>query len=76
VRNLRTLAARLRQSITRTKTALLARTDHGMGFWFMTLFLGLVLPTPVAVVVIAARIRRAYPRKLSRAVVLVASSGR
>jgi len=70
------LAARLRQSITRTKTALLARTDHGMGFWFMTLFLGLVLPTPVAVVVIAARIRRAYPRKLSRAVVLVASSGR
>ncbi|HEU4382428.1 MAG TPA: hypothetical protein VFR85_02900 [Anaeromyxobacteraceae bacterium] len=31
---------------------------RGVGFWLVTALLGLLLPAPVAVVVVAARLRR------------------
>jgi hypothetical protein len=33
-------------------------SSRGLGFWLVTALLGLLLPAPVAVVVVAARLRR------------------
>ena len=49
--------ARLRTVFARMIGAA-TRPGRGLGFWLVTALLGLVLPAPVAVVVVAARLRR------------------
>ena len=49
--------ARLRTAFARMIGAV-SRPGRGLGFWLVTALLGLVLPAPVAVVVVAARLRR------------------
>lgn len=57
-----TALAHLRESLTRTlawaRDALAAPTHRGPAFWLVTVLLGLLLPAPVAVAVVAARLRR------------------
>ena len=39
---------------------------RGLGFWLVTALLGLLLPAPVAVAVVAARLRRTTAGRLPR----------
>ena len=51
--------ARLRKALAWTRDSIRSRANRGLGFWVVTALLGLLLPVPVAVVVVAARLRRA-----------------
>ncbi len=51
--------ARLRRALARMRDSLASHGDRGLSFWLVTALLGLLLPAPVAVVVVAARLRRA-----------------
>lgn len=55
---LRTAMVRIRRALARVRESIAAPPGRGPSFWLVTLFLGLVLPVPVAVVVVAARLRR------------------
>ena len=51
--------ARLRDALARVTNVITSPSRRGFAFWFVTALLGLLLPAPVAVPVIVARLRRA-----------------
>jgi hypothetical protein len=48
---------RIRAALARVRESIASPSDRGPTFWLVTLLLGLLLPVPVAVVVVAARLR-------------------
>lgn len=57
--------ARLREALARMGGAA-SRPGRGLGFWLVTALLGLLLPAPVAVAVVAARLKRTSAGRLPR----------
>ena len=51
--------ARFRDAIARVTNVIISPSRRGFAFWFVTVLLGLLLPAPVAVPVVVARLRRA-----------------
>ncbi len=48
----------LRKTAAWMRGGFASASSRGIGFWLVTALLGLLLPAPVAVVVVAARLRR------------------
>ncbi len=59
------LRAFLRRATAWLRAGIAPRADRGPGFWLVTALLGILLPAPVAVAVVAARLRRtgAHPAR-------------
>lgn len=57
---------RIGNALTWTRAAIASHGNRGLGFWLVTALVGLLLPAPVAVVVVAARLRRARARQPAR----------
>ncbi len=52
------LRAFVRRAIAWLRAGVAPQPGRGTGFWLVTALLGLLLPAPVAVAVVAARLRR------------------
>ncbi len=50
---------RIHTALARVRESIASPADRGPTFWLVTLLLGLLLPAPVAVAVVVARLRRA-----------------
>ena len=53
-----TAMVRIRTALARARESIASPSDRGATFWLVTLLLGLLLPAPVAVAVVVARLRR------------------
>ncbi len=53
------MTGRVREALARARRAIASPSSRGPAFWVVTLLLGLLLPAPLAVAVVAARLRSA-----------------
>ena len=57
----RAAMGRLDAALARMRDSIVSPSNRGWAFWLVTVLLGLLLPSPVAVALVVARLRRSTP---------------
>jgi hypothetical protein len=55
--------ARLREMLAWMRAGVASSSNRGLAFWLVTVLAGLLLPAPIAVAVVVARLRRPVRRE-------------